>query len=251
MVPPGVDTDVFVPGDQRAARVRHGFGADERVIVFAGRIQPLKGPDVLLRAAAVLRERQPDERWRIVVVGGLSGVGRVGPHGLAEMAASLGIADLVTFLPPQPRRAAGRAVPGGGRGRRPQLQRVLRSRRARGAGLRHPGGRRRGRRDCGWPSRTGSPASSSTVTTPPTGPPHSPGSPWTGPAATISPAPPGCRPRSSPGTPPRTGLLESYERRPARAAGGGPVTDHRAVVTAALDRGARCRSTRPSRARSC
>ena len=103
MVPPGVDTDVFVPGDQRAARMRHGFGADERVIVFAGRIQPLKGPDVLLRAAAVLRERQPDERWRIVVVGGLSGVGRVGPHGLAEMAASLGIADLVTFLPPQPR----------------------------------------------------------------------------------------------------------------------------------------------------
>jgi D-inositol-3-phosphate glycosyltransferase len=103
VVPPGVDTDVFAPGDQRAARVRHGFGADERIVVFAGRIQPLKGPDVLLRAAAVLRARYPDERWRIVVVGGLSGVGRVGPHGLAGMAGSLGIDDMVTFLPPQPR----------------------------------------------------------------------------------------------------------------------------------------------------
>ncbi|WP_111766720.1 D-inositol-3-phosphate glycosyltransferase [Nakamurella deserti] len=103
VVPPGVDTDVFAPGDRRAARVRLGLGTDERVVVFAGRIQPLKGPDVLLRAAAVLRQRYPDERWRIVVVGGLSGVGRVGPHGLAGMAAGLGIADLVTFLPPQPR----------------------------------------------------------------------------------------------------------------------------------------------------
>jgi D-inositol-3-phosphate glycosyltransferase len=103
VVPPGVDTDVFAPGDRRAARARLGIAVDERVVVFAGRIQPLKGPDVLLRAAAVLRHRYPDERWRIVVVGGLSGVGRVGPHGLAGMAAGLGITDQVTFLPPQPR----------------------------------------------------------------------------------------------------------------------------------------------------
>ncbi len=103
VVPPGVDTDVFTPGDRRVARAALGLAADERVVVFAGRIQPLKGPDVLLRAAAVLRQRHPDERWRIVVVGGLSGVGRVGPHGLSEMAVSLGIVDQVTFLAPQPR----------------------------------------------------------------------------------------------------------------------------------------------------
>ncbi|MEO5834333.1 MAG: D-inositol-3-phosphate glycosyltransferase, partial [Nakamurella sp.] len=103
VVPPGVDTDVFAPGDRRAARVRFGLDPDERVIVFAGRIQPLKGPDVLLRAAAVLARRFPGQRWRIVVVGGLSGVGRVGSHGLAELTGELGIADLVTFLPPQPR----------------------------------------------------------------------------------------------------------------------------------------------------
>ena len=47
----------------------------------------------------MLRARYPDEHWRIVVVGGLSGVGRVGAHGLAELAGSLGIGDLVTFLP--------------------------------------------------------------------------------------------------------------------------------------------------------
>ncbi|MEP6980945.1 MAG: D-inositol-3-phosphate glycosyltransferase [Nakamurella sp.] len=103
VVPPGVDTDVFAPGDRRAARVRFGLDPDERVIVFAGRIQPLKAPDVLLRAAAVLARRFPGQRWRIVVVGGLSGVGRVGSHGLAELTGELGIADLVTFLPPQPR----------------------------------------------------------------------------------------------------------------------------------------------------
>lgn len=103
VVPPGVDTDVFVPGDSRAARARFGLDDAETVIVFAGRIQPLKGPDVLLRAAAVLATRFPEQRWRIVVVGGLSGVGRVGSHGLAELAAALGIAELVTFLPPQPR----------------------------------------------------------------------------------------------------------------------------------------------------
>ncbi len=71
--------------------------------MFAGRIQPLKGPEVLLAAAAVLAGRFPAQRWRIVVVGGLSGVGRLGSHGLAGLADELGITDLVTFLPPQPR----------------------------------------------------------------------------------------------------------------------------------------------------
>ena len=103
VVPPGVDTDLFSPGDQRRARAVFGIDPAERVMVFAGRIQPLKGPEVLLRAAAELAHRFPDERWRVLVVGGLSGVGRVGRHGLAELADELGISALVTFLPPQPR----------------------------------------------------------------------------------------------------------------------------------------------------
>ncbi len=103
VVPPGVDTDLFSPGDRRAARKLFGLACDERVIVFAGRIQPLKGPDVLLRAARELISADGANRWRILIVGGLSGVGRVGPHGLADLAAQLGITDAVTFLPPQPR----------------------------------------------------------------------------------------------------------------------------------------------------
>ncbi len=48
---------MFTPGDQRAARAALGLDADEQVLAFVGRIQPLKAPDVLLRAAAKLTGR--------------------------------------------------------------------------------------------------------------------------------------------------------------------------------------------------
>ena len=54
VVHPGVDLEMFTPGDKRAARAALGLGADEQVLAFVGRIQPLKAPDVLLRAAARL-----------------------------------------------------------------------------------------------------------------------------------------------------------------------------------------------------
>ena len=57
VVHPGVDLDVFRPRDRAAARAALGLPADARVLLFAGRIQPLKAPDVLLRAVAVLLER--------------------------------------------------------------------------------------------------------------------------------------------------------------------------------------------------
>ena len=66
-------------------------------MAFVGRIQPLKGPDVLLRAAAKL------PRVHVVVVGGPSGSGLAVPDGLVRLAAELGISDRVTFLPPQSR----------------------------------------------------------------------------------------------------------------------------------------------------
>ena len=102
VVPPGVDTDVFRPGPQLAARAALGIAADELVVAFAGRIQPLKAPDVLLRAARLLRGRYPDRRFRVVVVGGTSGTGRIVPHGLADLAAELDLADVVDFLDPLP-----------------------------------------------------------------------------------------------------------------------------------------------------
>ena len=97
VVHPGVDLEMFTPGDKRAARASLGLDADQPVLAFVGRIQPLKAPDVLLRAAAKL------PGVRVVVTGGPSGSGLAAPDGLVGLANELGIADRVTFLPPQPR----------------------------------------------------------------------------------------------------------------------------------------------------
>jgi D-inositol-3-phosphate glycosyltransferase len=97
VVHPGVDLATFTPGDKRAARAALGIAPADQVIAFVGRIQPLKAPDVLLRAAGKL----PD--LRVLVVGGPSGSGLATPDGLVQLASELGITDRVTFLPPQPR----------------------------------------------------------------------------------------------------------------------------------------------------
>jgi D-inositol-3-phosphate glycosyltransferase len=101
-VPPGVDLSVFTPGDAATARHRLGLPPSAHVLLFAGRIQPLKAPDVLLRAAASLVARRPSLRSELVVavVGGLSGSGLAHPHHLEELARQLGIADVVRFYPP-------------------------------------------------------------------------------------------------------------------------------------------------------
>ena len=97
VVHPGVDLDVFRPGDRRAARAALGLPLDERLVAFVGRIQPLKAPDIVLRAAAKL------PGVRIVVAGGPSGSGLSSPDGLVRLADELGIGARVTFLPPQSR----------------------------------------------------------------------------------------------------------------------------------------------------
>jgi D-inositol-3-phosphate glycosyltransferase len=104
-VSPGVDLDLFSPGTAGAgakARAALGLGPDAVVLLFVGRIQPLKAPDVLLHAAARLVADQPSLRSRLVVavVGGPSGSGMTHPTRLAELAASLGISDVVRFEPP-------------------------------------------------------------------------------------------------------------------------------------------------------
>ncbi len=103
-VAPGVDLELFTPGSQRGARARLGLPQDACVLLFVGRIQPLKAPDVLLRAAAHLLDRAPGLRDRLVVaiVGGPSGSGLEHPEALAELAASLGVTDVVRFVEPVP-----------------------------------------------------------------------------------------------------------------------------------------------------
>lgn len=103
---PGVDLELFTPGPAAAARQRLGLPADAQVLLFVGRIQPLKAPDVLLRAAALMIDADPALRERLVVaiVGGPSGSGLAHPTHLDELARRLGIRDVVRFKPPVAQR---------------------------------------------------------------------------------------------------------------------------------------------------
>lgn len=100
VVAPGVDHAFFGPGHRPQARRALGLPADVPVLVFVGRIQPLKGADVAVRALAAL-EGHPDAR--LVVVGGPSG-----PRGeehlmfLRDLVGRLDVADRVHFVAPQP-----------------------------------------------------------------------------------------------------------------------------------------------------
>ena len=104
VVPPGVDLDRFAPGNRAAARRLVGADEDDVVLLFVGRIQPLKAPDVLLHAAAEMLAADPALRahLKVHVVGAPSGSGLEAPRQLEKLAADLGIAELVRFFPPQP-----------------------------------------------------------------------------------------------------------------------------------------------------
>jgi D-inositol-3-phosphate glycosyltransferase len=99
---PGVDLDVFRPEDRAQARARLGLSVDAAVVCFVGRVQPLKAPDVLVRAVAELVRRDPRLRDRLVVpiIGGPSGTGVGQPARLEALAAELGIGDLLRLVPP-------------------------------------------------------------------------------------------------------------------------------------------------------
>jgi len=98
--PPGVDPEVFAPGPQDVARRKLGLGPGP-LVLYVGRIQPLKGLDVALNAFAMLAAGRPDAR--LLVLGGPSG-----PDGDSELdrvraqAERLGIAAEVDFRGPVP-----------------------------------------------------------------------------------------------------------------------------------------------------
>jgi D-inositol-3-phosphate glycosyltransferase len=97
-ITPGVHHTVFSPGDRARAR-RHVGLAGGPVLLFVGRIQPLKGADLAVRALAEVRDR----RAQLVVIGGPSG-----PDGVDEvkalhaLVAELGLEHRVRFVAPQP-----------------------------------------------------------------------------------------------------------------------------------------------------
>lgn len=104
IVPPGVDHAFFSPGPRRGARWALGLDRSAPVLLFVGRVQPLKGLDVAIGALHRVRAVRPDAR--LVIVGGPSG-----PDGAAEaarcraLAVELGVADALRWVPAQPHHA--------------------------------------------------------------------------------------------------------------------------------------------------
>jgi D-inositol-3-phosphate glycosyltransferase len=101
VVPPGVDHGLFVPGDRAAARRALGVDPSTRMLLFVGRIQPLKGADLAVRCVGAL-----DPDVTLLVVGGPSGTdGEVEMRRLHALVDDLGLGDRVRFVPPQPHDA--------------------------------------------------------------------------------------------------------------------------------------------------
>lgn len=99
IIPPAVEHAFFAPGDRRGARRAIGLPTDCPVVLFVGRIQPLKGPDVAIRSLAAMSRRDA----LLVIVGGASGV--AGDHEMSRavaLADELGVADRVLFVDPKP-----------------------------------------------------------------------------------------------------------------------------------------------------
>ena len=107
VIPAGVNLDMFQPVDQDAARAELGIGKDERVILYVGRIEPLKGIDILLRAVPMLEYGQ---NLKVLIVGGNPATHHPHARGrhpresgdaeldrLKSLAFELGVSDRVTF----------------------------------------------------------------------------------------------------------------------------------------------------------
>jgi D-inositol-3-phosphate glycosyltransferase len=107
VVSPGVDLYTFTAGESRsAARIETGMPEDALVVSFVGRIQPHKGPEVLIRATSELVKHSPLLRHKLIVniVGGASGANAEEVDRLKELSSWLGIDDVVRFSPPVPRK---------------------------------------------------------------------------------------------------------------------------------------------------
>ncbi len=98
VIPLGVDLGQFQPGDQRAARGRLGLPVDERIVLAVGRIEPLKGLDVLIQSLSAMSHA---EQVGLYIIGGDE---RARPEfdRLAAIARVFGVEDRVHFLGARP-----------------------------------------------------------------------------------------------------------------------------------------------------
>jgi len=108
VVSPGVDLYKFTAGDGRkAAREAVGLPQDAHILAFVGRIQPHKGPEVLIRAVAEMLNHSPHLRPKLItiIMGGASGSGLGEVERLKDLVSWLNISDVVRFENPVPRAA--------------------------------------------------------------------------------------------------------------------------------------------------
>jgi D-inositol-3-phosphate glycosyltransferase len=102
VIPPGVDLERFAPIDKDTAKSRIGIDPDQRIILFAGRIEPLKGIDTLLCAMSLIQKHSPEvvENVSVEIVGGdpWSDDPSQEMARLQELRHDLGVTDIVTFL---------------------------------------------------------------------------------------------------------------------------------------------------------
>ena len=103
-IPPGVDLDLFTPGNRASARVELGLAPSESIILFVGRVDPIKGIDTLLEATRILADQAATPPTVLFVGGDLDAAGQpIGP--LADVAAratTLGIDMCFRFVGSQP-----------------------------------------------------------------------------------------------------------------------------------------------------
>lgn len=102
IIPPGVDLDRFHPIDKKEAKKRVGIPCGDTNILFAGRIEPLKGIDTMLRAMSLIKQRFPElvKNTCMAIIGGDPWADDLDGEmaRLQQLRADLGIHDLVTFL---------------------------------------------------------------------------------------------------------------------------------------------------------
>ncbi len=103
IAPPGVDLDLFKPMNPQEARRFIGMPPQHRMLLFVGRIQPLKGIDILMQALALAKKREPAlvKDVCVSVIGGDpnpdSEVEQSEFQRLETLRAELGLSDLITF----------------------------------------------------------------------------------------------------------------------------------------------------------
>jgi D-inositol-3-phosphate glycosyltransferase len=99
IIAPGVEHAFFAPGERSGARSALDIANEVPVVLFVGRIQPLKGPDMAIRALHALRRPEA----QLLIVGGASGAeGDVEVARAHQLVDELGLHDQVRFVPPQP-----------------------------------------------------------------------------------------------------------------------------------------------------